>query len=206
MVSDANHAPPPPHLGERPAPGKPFWVFGYGSLMWRPGFDYETAYDAVLHGYSRSFCIYSFHHRGTRASPGLVLGLDAGGECLGRIFRVRGEDAERVTAYLEERELVNYPYIARFLPVEARGADAPRSVVAWTFVADPDHPDYAGGLPVEKAASLIMRASGIAGLNRDYLMQTVRHLETAGFVDEHLHALLREIETQTGVIDMGSGI
>jgi len=192
--------------GERPEPGEPFWVFGYGSLMWRPGFPYEEAHDAVLHGYSRSFCIYSFHHRGTREAPGLVLGLDVGGDCLGRIFKVRAEDAEAVVAYLDERELVNYPYIARFLPVEVRSGGAPREVDAWTFVADRAHADYAGALPADRAAGLIMKASGIAGLNRDYLMQTVGHLESAGFVDEHLHLLLREIEAQTGIIDMGSGI
>ena len=84
--------------GERPPKDAPVWVFGYGSLMWRPGFPFADAHDAVLPGYSRSFCIYSFHHRGTRGAPGLVLGLDAGGDCLGRIFRVRAEDGEEVTA------------------------------------------------------------------------------------------------------------
>lgn len=197
---------PPEAIHETPAPDRPFWVFGYGSLMWRPGFPFQVAYDAVLPGYSRSFCIYSFHHRGTRDVPGLVLGLDAGGECLGRIFQVAASDAADVVAYLEERELVNYPYRARFLDVYPRGDDAPEKQMAWTFVADPAHEDYAGALPLDQVASMIMNAAGIAGLNRDYLIQTVRHLESIGFVDEHLHALLRKIETQTGIIDMGSGI
>lgn len=192
--------------GERPIPGEAYWVFGYGSLMWRPGFPFSEAHDAVLKGYSRSFCIYSFHHRGTADNPGLVLGLDAGDECLGRIFRVEAADAEEVTAYLDERELVNYPYISRFLPVETTIGGAARTVEAYTFVADSSHKDYAGQMPVRDAATLIMQASGIAGLNRDYLMNTVHHLETAGFVDQHLHDLLDEIESRTGVLDMGSGI
>ncbi|MEQ8664260.1 MAG: gamma-glutamylcyclotransferase [Rhodospirillales bacterium] len=191
---------------ERPAPGEAYWVFGYGSLMWRPGFPFSEAHDAVLEGYTRSFCIYSFHHRGTADSPGLVLGLDVGGECLGRIFRVDAADADAVTAYLDERELVNYPYISRFLPVEARMEGTTKTVAAYTFIADTGHPDYAGRMPLRDAATLIMQASGIAGLNRDYLMNTVQHLESAGFVDQHLHDLLREIEARTGVLDMGSGI
>lgn len=208
-ANDTADAPSPADLsarGERPRSGEAYWVFGYGSLMWRPGFPFTEAHDAVLRGYSRSFCIYSMHHRGTAERPGLVLGLDKGGECLGRVFRVGAGHADAVTAYLDERELVNYPYLGRFLPVEIDDGEATRSIVAYTFVADTGHPDYAGDLPLGKAAELIMAASGINGLNRDYLMNTVRHLEDAGFVDDHLHALLREIESRTGVIDMGSGI
>jgi len=193
--------------GERPVPGESFWVFGYGSLMWRPGFPFLEAYDALLRGYSRSFCIYSFHHRGTVERPGLVLGLDAGGECLGRIFKVSAEDADAVTAYLDERELINYPYISRFLPVDARvGGGETREITAYCFVADSSHRDYAGQLPTPDAADLIMQASGVAGLNRDYLMNTVRHLQESGLVEDHLQSLLDEIEQRTGVIDMGSGI
>lgn len=192
--------------GDRPTPGQPYWVFGYGSLMWRPGFPFEEAHDAVLPGYSRSFCIYSFHHRGTAECPGLVLGLDAGGECLGRVFKVAAEHADEVTAYLDERELINYPYISRFLPVEINDGGAKRKIDAYCFVADQAHDDYAGALPTSDAVDLIMQASGVAGLNRDYLMNTVHHLESIGFIDKHLQDLLQEIEQRTGVIDMGSGI
>lgn len=192
--------------GERPVPGESYWVFGYGSLMWRPGFAFEEAHDAVLKGYSRSFCIYSFHHRGTPERPGLVLGLDKGTECLGRVFRVAADQADSVTAYLDERELINYPYVSHFLPVEVRQGDERKTITAYCFVADPTHQDYAGQLPISDAADLIMQASGVAGLNRDYLMNTVHHLSETGFVDEHLQDLLQEIENRTGVIDMGSGI
>ena len=183
-----------------------YWVFGYGSLMWRPGFRFSLAHDATLHGYSRSFCIYSYHHRGTPECPGLVLGLDRGGSCLGRVFRVEAPDADEVTAYLDERELIHYPYLSRFLDVEVVIDGHMQRLSAYTFVADSEHPDYAGQLPPGDAATMIMRASGINGLNRDYLMKTVRHLEEAGFVDDHLHFLLREVEARTGMIDRGSGI
>ena len=85
----------------------PFWVFAYGSLMWRPGFPHADSRPAVLHGYHRALCVYSTRYRGTPERPGLVLGLDRGGSCRGRVRRVSGEDAGHVRAYLTEREMVN---------------------------------------------------------------------------------------------------
>lgn len=189
--------------------GENLWVFGYGSLMWRPGFDFLEQRQAVLHGYRRSFCIYSHHHRGTKENPGLVLGLDKGGSCVGCAFHVRAGDVGDVVAYLNERELIGYAYTPRLLEVALKNGDRPDEeevVQTYTFVADRSHEQYAGDLSVEAAASLIMNAEGIAGLNREYLINTIRHLEQTGFAEPELHALLREVESRTGMIDLGGGI
>jgi len=187
--------------------GQDLWVFGYGSLMWRPGFEYAEQRAATLHGYHRSFCIYSHHHRGTQENPGLVLGLDEGGTCRGCAFRVRASDAATVTAYLNERELIGYAYVPRVLDVSLECDDGSEVLVpTYTFVADQTHDHYAGNLSIADSAPLIMVAEGIAGLNRDYLINTVRHLEQTGATEPELHALLREVEARTGVIDIGGGI
>ncbi|HYN40094.1 MAG TPA: gamma-glutamylcyclotransferase, partial [Rhodospirillales bacterium] len=125
------------------------WVFGYGSLMWRPGFPHEAVAPGLLRGYHRSFCVWSRHWRGTPEQPGLVLGLAPGGECPGLLFRVTEADWPWVKAYLDERELVSYAYVARWLPVET-AATRGGTVPAYTFVADPAHAQYAGELPVER--------------------------------------------------------
>lgn len=179
-----------------------FWVFGYGSLMWQPGFTYRCARPARLDGHHRSFCVYSRHHRGTPDAPGLVLGLAPGGFCEGLAFRVDAGDAAAVRSYLDERELVGYAYRARLLPVRVDG----EVVDAYAFVADPDHAQYAGDLGIERAAAIIIQAGGCAGLNRDYLINTVRHLERAGIVEPALHALLKRVEYLTGIIEAGGGI
>ncbi|WP_142849824.1 gamma-glutamylcyclotransferase [Telmatospirillum sp. J64-1] len=180
------------------------WVFGYGSLMWRPGFPYLDVQPAVLEGYHRAFCLYSRHYRGTAEKPGLVLGLTPGGHCQGAAFRVAADKADEVVDYLNERELGSYAYIALTLPVcLCRSGER---VEAYTFVADPQHRQYAGNLGLERSAQIIMDAEGRAGLNRDYLINTVRELENHGVVDSHLHELLLEVERQTGLIEAGGGI
>lgn len=190
-MSDHVHAPPA------------FWVFGYGSLMWNPGFEHEEAAAARLDGFHRSFCIWSRHYRGTPDRPGLVLGLNAGGVCTGVAFRVAPARVAEVRSYLRERELVGYAYREATLPVTL--ADG-RTVDAYTFVADPGHVAYAGELELGPAAEVIMGAAGCGGLNRDYLINSVRRLEAHGFIDEPLHALLREVERRTGEIEAGGGI
>jgi cation transport protein ChaC len=180
-----------------------FWVFGYGSLMWQPGFPHTAAVPAVLRGYHRAFCVYSHHYRGTPEHPGLVLGLARGGSCRGLAFRVEPAREAAVRAYLDERELTGYAYQPRTVPVST---DAGTVVSAYTFVADPRHPLYAGERSVDEAAAIIVDAIGAAGLNRDYLINTVRRLEREGFVDRHLHTLLKRVEGLTGVLDAGGGI
>lgn len=178
------------------------WVFAYGSLMWRPGFAYVEKRPALLQGFHRAFCVYSHHYRGTPEAPGLVLGLDRGGSCRGVAFRVGAEDWAAVKAYLDERELVTYAYTPRLLTAHTPDGAVP----VYTYVADPDHPQYAGDLGMERTAAIIMEAAGIAGLNRDYLINTLRHLEGEGYADMALHALLQRVEHLTGIIEAGGGI
>lgn len=187
------------------AAGEEIWVFGYGSLMWRPGFPYIEDAEALLRGYRRSFCIWSEHHRGTVERRGLVLGLDpiANSECHGHAFRVAPADWTETAAYLEERELRGYAYQPAHLPVSLTGG---RQILAHTFVADPHHPHYAGTRPAEETAEIILYAKGSAGLNRDYLINTVRELERRGYGDPELRDLLNRVSAMTGVLEMGSGI
>jgi cation transport protein ChaC len=164
------------------------WFFGYGSLMWRPGFPYEEAWHARLVGYRRSFCIYSTHHRGTEARPGLVLGLDRGGVCEGMVFRVAAKNAPGVLHYLRDRELVSgvYREINAAVDIEGPGGH----IRATAFVAERAHPSYAAALPLSVQARLIRSAHGLSGANLDYFINTMRHLAELGIRERELERLL----------------
>ncbi len=167
-----------------------FWVFGYGSLMWRPGFAHVETVRARLHGYRRALCIYSHVHRGTPDQPGLVLGLDAGGSCLGIAFRVPGAMTDEVMAYLREREMSNNVYHEKWLRLHL--ADG-RAVPALAYVADRRHEQYAGALQPAAAAAIIAAAHGESGANVDYLTNTLKHLRDMRVRDhalEHVERLL----------------
>jgi cation transport protein ChaC len=169
------------------------WVFGYGSLMWRPGFPYLERVAAMLHGRRRAFCIYSVHHRGTPERRGLVLGLAAGGATRGMAYRVADADWAETYAYLREREQPTETYVeAR---VAARLADG-RRVEALTFLSDRTHPQWAGVLSLERQTELIAGASGLSGRNVDYLADLVEHLREAGIRDGPMERLLAMVLAQ----------
>lgn len=168
-----------------PAAGD-FWVFGYGSLMWDPGFDHTAAEPALLHGYHRSFCMYSKRHRGTPARPGLVLALDRGGCCRGMAFRVDRRIADPVLDYLWDREMVRYAYLPRAVRVSVDGERVP----GITFVADRHDESFAGRLSPPEAAAVIRAAHGGRGSNRDYLVSTIEHLRIFGITAGPIHELL----------------
>ncbi len=163
-----------------------FWVFGYGSLMWNPGFEFVESAQGRLHGYRRSLCVRSWVHRGTQEYPGLVLGLDRGGSCLGMAFRIRPEDEDAVTDYLRRRELVTHVYLERRLPV--RLSDG-RRVTALTYVIDRQHIQYAGSLDVAHAAEVVAVARGQSGPNDAYVLNTLTHLREMGIRDHWLEAV-----------------
>jgi cation transport protein ChaC len=165
------------------------WIFGYGSLMWRPDFPYVEAARARLYGFHRSFCIASTHHRGTPERPGLVLGLDRGGMCDGMAFRVAPDDAAAVLANLRQREQVNGVYCERHIHVTLDGQPR-REVRALTYIVERCHPSYAGRSPLSKQAHLIRGAKGRSGANLDYLINTVRHLQSLGIRERSLERLV----------------
>ncbi|MET0598091.1 MAG: gamma-glutamylcyclotransferase [Mesorhizobium sp.] len=165
-----------------------FWVFGYGSLIWRPGFAHVETRRARLMGFRRSLCVYSWVHRGTQARPGLVLGLDRGGSCVGLAFRVPGELEGEVTAYLRERELVTNVYLERRLQVRLDGGG---KVEALCYVVDRSHAQYAGARSEADAARLVRGAIGQSGGNEDYVRTTVEHLKALGIRDHWLEAVAR---------------
>ncbi|MBP1880949.1 gamma-glutamylcyclotransferase [Agrobacterium rubi] len=174
-----------------------FWVFGYGSLMWNPGFPFQERQQARLYGYRRSLCIRSNVYRGTDENPGLVLGLERGGSCHGVAFRVADADREAVLEYLRERELVSNVYKERVISV---GLMDGRRQPAMTYVADPDHPQYIGGLALEEAAKIVRHASGRSGPNVDYVFNTVQHLQDMGIRDAVLEQIAANVEAQPAVL------
>ncbi|MDJ0823886.1 MAG: gamma-glutamylcyclotransferase [Rhodobacter sp.] len=168
------------------------WVFGYGSLMWNPGFAFEERVLATLPGYARTFCMRSIHHRGTSAEPGLVLALDVHPEteCHGLAFSVHRDRAEPTLEYLRERELISSAYLEKVLQIALQDG---RQVAAVAYVVDPDHVQYCGGLPLDEQAGIIATAVGGRGPNTEYLYNTVSHLDELGIEDAELSWLAGKV-------------
>jgi cation transport protein ChaC len=162
------------------------WVFGYGSLMWRPGFPYIERRHAHLYGYHRSLCIFSHVHRGTPDNPGLVLGLDRGGRCHGVAFRVAAQEIEATIRYLREREQATAVYLERRLPVRIGDGEI---VNALAYVADRKHAQYAGRLSFDEVLKLVRQGRGMSGANPDYVRSTHEHLLGMGIVDPVLERI-----------------
>lgn len=177
-------------------PAMAFHVFGYGSLMWRPGFQFKTAQLATVRGRHRRLCVYSYVHRGTRERPGLVMGLDRGGACRGVVFTIEDRLREEVVAYLRAREQVTMVY--KEAVVIAHRADG-QTVEALTYVADRGHEQYAGQLSMDDTLRTVRGAVGQSGRNEDYVISTADHLLEVGVDDKRLHTLadvLRQHEAE----------
>lgn len=170
------------------------FVFGYGSLMWRPGFEFEDKAFATVRGRHRRLCVYSWVHRGTQERPGLVMGLDRGGACRGIVYRVAEENRDAVIDYLRAREQVTMVYLET--TVTARLDDG-TSVAALTYIVDRKHPQYAGALSDDATFAQVKGAVGQSGPNEDYVLSTADLLTEAGISDPRLHTLaarLRQAE------------
>lgn len=172
------------------------WVFGYGSLMWRPGFPFRERLRATLNGYTRAFCRLSFRHRGTPSAPGMVVGLAPGGQCRGVAYAIAPEDASAVLAYLDEREGTGYGRHA--MPLALGNGEASREVTAWVYLPAPSHPTYAPGLPEARIVELIAAGVGESGTARDYLRELIAELTRLEVDDPALRAILEQVERKNG--------
>jgi cation transport protein ChaC len=172
------------------------WVFGYGSLMWRPGFEFIEQVPARLIGEHRALCVYSFDHRGTPEKPGLVLGLDRGGACRGIAFRVAAARRNDTVGYLRSREQTTSVYheVMRSVWLEN---EARQRVSALAYVVDRGHVQYAGRLSLAEQLRYVQQGHGRSGNNRDYVLSTVTSIEKQGFRDQQLHQLALLLHHET---------
>ncbi|WP_375452429.1 gamma-glutamylcyclotransferase [uncultured Devosia sp.] len=178
-------------LPEMTSPAPTHWVFGYGSLMWNPGFAHVSSQLALLHGAHRGLSVYSHDHRGTPQQPGLVFGLSRGGACRGMAFEVLDADWAGVRAYLLVREKGNGIYREALRPVRL---DDGRVVDALSFVVDERHAQYARDLSLEQQVLIVRSATGESGSNVDYVLQTARRLRQLGIRDRQIMALAALLE------------
>ena len=175
---------------------KECWIFGYGSLMWRPGFEHAAREPALIHGYHRRLCVYSYVHRGTPEQPGLVLGLDRGGSCHGMAFQIEGHRWSDTLGYLREREQVTMVYIERMSPV--RLLSSGRTVNALTYVVDRNHLQYAGVLREGELLVHVRKGKGISGHCADYVRNTASHLREMSIHDATLESIIDKLDGQQG--------
>lgn len=167
------------------------WVFGYGSLIWNPGFAYLRAEKALLYGAHRSLSIYSHRHRGTPERPGLVFGLSRGGSCLGVAFEVEADLWPQVFDYLQEREQDRGVYREAWRRVVT--ADG-QPVEALTYLVNEDHPQFAGRLDVAEQVKLVAGGTGQSGRNTEYVRNTAQKLLALGIRDKALMEIVEALE------------
>jgi cation transport protein ChaC len=165
----------------------PLWVFGYGSLIWKPEFDFEIREPAHVHGYHRRLCLRSVLYRGTHECPGIVAGLDRGGSCLGMAYRIGAAHVPDVFRQLWEREMFLGSYRPTWLRAQLRTGCAAATALA--FVVRRDARNYCGGLAEEAIVDILVQACGVNGTSLEYLQRTVAALHEAGLSDPHLERL-----------------
>ncbi len=179
-----------PHTSEHKGSSEDLWVFGYGSLMWRPDFEFTEKHIAHVQNFHRSLCILSHVHRGTVDKPGLVLGLDRGGSCTGIAFRVSAHLRDKTISYLRAREQATNVYIETWLPIQINGKS---DVSALTYIVDTSHHQYCGILSDQEKLSLIRNGHGISGANPDYVRSTYLHLKEMGIEDDDMARLVQAL-------------
>ena len=162
------------------------WVFGYGSLMWDPGFKFNTRQRARIYGFHRSLCIRSVRYRGTDDLPGLVFGLDHGGSCTGIGYQIKHTDQREVSDYLQDREMLNNIYDPSIRLITLENGQRVKAIV---FIVKRHHPSYVRNLTLDQAARMVATAAGQRGPNIDYLLSTLKSLDNLGIHDKSLHAV-----------------
>jgi len=167
---------------------KDIWVFGYGSLMWSPGFEFEEIQLAELKGYHRDLCILSYVFRGTPEIPGLVMGLNPGGTCVGRAIRVSAKNKTKTIQYLHEREMINNVYEPCWRDIILEDG---QTVSAYVFVAVKDHGQYVGHFSTNDKVKYVLQGHGQGGSSLEYLENTCTHLRELNIQDDTLEAILQ---------------
>lgn len=177
---------PPLARAPLPSPRGELWVFGYGSLMWHPGFEVTRAAKAKLFGYHRRLCLWSTHYRGSLKQPGLVLGLDRGGCCSGMAFLVARKHARAALEYLHAREMITDAYTPVVKTVRLHDGG---TVDALAFLSKPEHPQFARRLGFAATLEVVRNAKGAHGQNREYVLNTARRLRELNIECAELHAI-----------------
>ncbi len=167
-----------------------FWFFAYGSLMWNPEFDYLRSETAKLYGYQRRLCLWSVAYRGTIEIPGLVMGLDTGGSCVGRALLISEVSADKVIEKLNQREMVTGAYQSALKTVHLQSGERVNAVC---LMARRNHPQYVSKLDIPTTAEIVQHAEGPRGKNSEYVLNTVRHLRKMGIVAEALEAVAERL-------------
>ena len=166
------------------------WIYGYGSLMWDPGFHFAEVRRADLQGYQRRFTYRTVMGRGTPQRPALMLSLEArAGCCQGLAFRITAERAEPESRILWRREMLRGGYCPALLPLHTPQGP----VTAVVFTANTAHDDHVGELPLEQTAAVIGSAAGVIGSNRDYLEQLAAQLQALAIPDDYVDALMQRL-------------
>ncbi|CAJ0591247.1 unnamed protein product [Cylicocyclus nassatus] len=167
------------------------YFFGYGSLIWNPGFTYHRKEKGYAHGFARRMYQGNTYHRGDKQLPGRVATLveDEDSCATGIIFEVRGEEnIKQAFGHLWEREINNgYEFVR--IPVEL--AESGKTITAWTCIADLNNELYLGDADLEQMAIEIRRAKGCAGPNFEYVLKLAEHVRLLfpEVQDEHLYEL-----------------
>ena len=178
-------------------PGQDLWIFGYGSLIWRPEFAFAEQRAASLKGYHRSLCLWSRINRGTPETPGLVFGLEQTGACQGMVFKISAQNVEQTFDAVWKREMGTGAYLPSWLECETQQGN----VAAMAFVIDSGGPAYVKQPPEDDLVEIICRAHGTYGSCFDYVTQTSESLKAAGISDEQLATLTERLRQRLQHLD-----
>ena len=166
------------------------WVFGYGSLVWRPAFPFLRREPARLAGWSRRFWQGSTDHRGVPGAPGRVVTLvrDPGQRCDGVAYQVESAEVDGVLATLDHREQGGYDRHIVRLSIDDGAIDD-----ALVYVATEENVNYLGPAPPDEIAETVIRSAGPSGANAEYVTQLAHALRALGAVDEHVFEIERRV-------------
>jgi cation transport protein ChaC len=172
------------------------WIFGYGSLIWRPDFAFAETCAGYITGWSRRFWQGSVDHRGVPEAPGRVVTLASEPEsrCWGLVYRVEADRREEVLARLDHRESGGFDRVGVQVTPRDQGRE---SIAAITYVAPPSNPNYLGPAPMTAIAEQVRQSVGPSGANRDYALRLAESLRDLGVEDDHVFELAAFLEPRS---------